>query len=122
MIDLGAGCGLLSLMASENPEVNVTAFEENKSLAKMCDNIMKENHRLNVKVINRLSTKFSEPPAKCNLLVTEIFDCAIFGERMLESILHAHHILITEQDYKIVPCGARLYASGKVYVDSNKFY
>lgn len=113
MIDLGAGCGLLSLMASEHPEVNVTAIEENKSLVKMCENIMKENNRTNVKIINCFSTKLSEAPARCNFLVTEIFDCAIFGERMLETLLHAHHILITEKDnFKLVPCGARLYASG----------
>lgn len=32
---------------------------------------------------------------------------------MLETLLHAHHILITEKNsFKIVPCGARLYASG----------
>ncbi|XP_066252340.1 protein arginine N-methyltransferase 9-like [Euwallacea similis] len=122
VIDLGAGCGLLSLMASEHPEVNVIAIEGNKILAKMCDNIMKKNQRTNVKVLNCFSTKLEEPPARCNLLVTEIFDCALFGERMLESLLHAHHLLITEKDdFKMVPCGARLYASAINYKDTQNF-
>lgn len=56
-------------MASDNPEVNVTAIEENKILARMCENVMKENQRNNVKVINCYSTKLSEAPAPCNLLV-----------------------------------------------------
>lgn len=55
--------------------------------------------------------------------MTEIFDCAIFGERMLETLLHAHHILITEKNsFKIVPCGARLYASGKKNIFLIKIY
>ncbi|KAL1510043.1 hypothetical protein ABEB36_004699 [Hypothenemus hampei] len=122
IIDLGAGCGLLSLIASEDPNAIVTAIEENKILAKMCERIMKENKRNNVKVLNTLSTKYTRPPVRCNLLMTEIFDCALFGEKMLDSLLHAHEVLITEKnDFKIIPCGARLYASAINYQDFQSF-
>ncbi|XP_076252544.1 protein arginine N-methyltransferase 9-like isoform X1 [Rhynchophorus ferrugineus] len=122
IVDIGTGCGLLSLIASQNPEVNVTAIEENKLLAKMCENIMKENERNNVKILNCNSTKLVDPPTPCNFLMTEIFDVAIFGERMLESLVHAHQVLITEKDrYKIVPCAAKLYASAINYRSPQAF-
>lgn len=69
MIDVGAGCGLLSLVASESPEVDVTAIEENKVLAKMCESVMKENGRENVTVKNIYSTTLTQPLSRCNLLV-----------------------------------------------------
>lgn len=56
---------------------------------------------------------FLDPPEKCNLIVTEIFDVALFGERALESILHALTVLRTEDDFKIIPCGATVYVTGK---------
>lgn len=122
VVDIGTGCGLLSLIASQNPEVNVTAIEENKLLAKMCENIMKENDRSNVKILNCNSTKLVEPPTPCNFLMTEIFDVAIFGERMLDSLVHAHQVLITEKNnFKIVPCAAKLYASAINYRSPQAF-
>lgn len=123
VVDIGAGCGLLSLIASQNLDVNVVAIEENKLLARMCENIMKENQRTNVKVLNCNSSKLTEPPAVCNFLVTEIFDVAIFGERMLESLVHAHQILITEKNnFKIVPCGARIYAAAINYKSPQAYH
>lgn len=59
---------------------------------------------------------FLDPPEKCNLIVTEIFDVALFGERALESILHALTILRTEDDFKIIPCGATVYVTGKLSI------
>ncbi|XP_060531585.1 protein arginine N-methyltransferase 9-like [Cylas formicarius] len=121
VIDVGAGCGLLSLFASQNSEVNVIAIEENKFLAKMCEDVLKENERVNVKVLNCNSTKLTEPYGSCNLIVTEIFDVALFGERMLESLIHAHQVLVTEKSFKIIPCAARLFAMGIDYRSLQNF-
>lgn len=40
---------------------------------------------------------------------------------MLQTFLHAHETLITEKDYRIIPCGARLYAAAISYKDSQSF-
>lgn len=56
VVDIGAGCGLLSLLASRDPEASVLAYEENKSLYKMCCEIIKENDVKNVNVVNCYST------------------------------------------------------------------
>ncbi|KAJ8945432.1 hypothetical protein NQ318_009888 [Aromia moschata] len=109
VVDIGAGCGLLSLFASRNSLASVVAIEENKTLHKMCLDILKENDVPSVQCLNVYSTDLPGVPCKCNLLVTETFDVALFGERALESIFHAATVLRTEDDYKIIPCGAKLY-------------
>lgn len=44
--------------------------------------------------------------------MTEIFDVALFGERALESILHALLELRTEEDFRIIPGKASVYVTG----------
>lgn len=56
VVDIGAGCGLLSLMASCNNINSITAIEENKTLYKLCLEIFKENNFNNINVLNCLST------------------------------------------------------------------
>ncbi|CAG9832228.1 unnamed protein product [Diabrotica balteata] len=112
VIDIGAGCGLLSLIAAEMPGTSVIAIEENKQLYNLCVDIMKKNEVSNVKVLQCYSLDIEEVLDKCNFLVTEVFDCGLFGERALETIYHASKMLRTEEDYKIVPCGAKLYITG----------
>nr|CAH7747219.1 unnamed protein product [Callosobruchus chinensis] len=109
-----SGCGLLSLIASKDPEACVVAVEENKVLAKMCKDILAENNVKNVKVMNCHSTDIKDPVDKCNLIVTETFDVALFGERVLESIHHALSTLKTEEDFKIVPARAKVYITGRI--------
>lgn len=57
VIDIGAGCGLLSLIASRDPEAIIYAYEENKSLYKICSNILKQNKTTNVNLVNCYSTE-----------------------------------------------------------------
>ncbi|KAG5892993.1 hypothetical protein JTB14_031844 [Gonioctena quinquepunctata] len=112
VIDVGAGCGLLSLSAAKHQGTSVTAIEENKQLVNMCKDVLKANEVSNVNVLHCYSTDIAEPPDKCNLLVTEVFDVALFGERALETILHALTVLCTEDDFKIIPCQARVFVTG----------
>ncbi|KAJ8922870.1 hypothetical protein NQ315_007905 [Exocentrus adspersus] len=117
VVDVGAGCGLLSLMACRNGVTSITAIEENKTLYKLCLEIFKENNFTNINVLNCLSTSLSgiqtNIQSKCNVIITEIFDVAFFGERALESIFHALAVICTEEeDFKIIPCGAKLYVTG----------
>ncbi|CAG9864567.1 unnamed protein product [Phyllotreta striolata] len=112
VVDIGAGCGLLSLISARIPDTSVLAIEENKQLYDMCLDVMKNNQVTNVKVMHCYSTDIEDPPDKCNLLVTEVFDCALFGEKALCTIYHAISVLRTEEDYKIIPAGAKLYITG----------
>ncbi|KAJ8927099.1 hypothetical protein NQ314_020371 [Rhamnusium bicolor] len=112
VVDVGSGCGLLSLFASRDPNTKVDAIEENKTLAKMSVKVYEENDVKNVSVVNVNSSELAGPLDKCNLVITEIFDVAFFGERALETIIHAVTVLRTERDYKIIPCGAKLYVTG----------
>lgn len=56
VIDIGAGCGLLSLIAAHMPGTSVVAIEENKQLYNMCLDILKKNEVTNVKVLHCYST------------------------------------------------------------------
>ncbi|KAJ8984610.1 hypothetical protein NQ317_006072 [Molorchus minor] len=110
--DLGSGCGLLSLYASRHPQVRVLAIEDNKLLFNMSQEILMDNNVMNVSPVNYYSTDILESPDKCNVIMTETFDVALFGERALESLFHALTILRTEENFKVIPSTAKLYVTG----------
>ncbi|CAH0560667.1 unnamed protein product [Brassicogethes aeneus] len=115
VVDIGAGCGLLSLIASEKGNTNVTAIEENKTLYKIFHDILRDLQIGNVRLLNCNSCELSSAPAPCNLIVTEIFDIALFGERALESLVHGLKTLVNYPKFKVIPASADLYVTGVTY-------
>ena len=90
VLDLGAGCGLLSLLAAKLGAKHVYAIERNSIL---CESL-KEHAIINglknkITVINKHSSDVNlleDIKEKANILVTEIFDGALVGEDCLKSI------------------------------------
>lgn len=111
VIDIGCGCGILSLFASRAPNIkNIYAIESSKTLCKIAKNVFKAN-KANVCLISGHSTQMSDSGVKGNLIVTEIFDAALFGEYMLDTLIHAIENLVDDH-FEIIPCAATVYVTG----------
>lgn len=110
VVDIGAGCGLLSLFASQEKSVKkIHAIEMSKTFSKIAKKIFEENHA-SVNLINSDSTKLVDGSIKGNLIVTEVFDVALFGEHMLETLTHALEHL-AEDNFEIIPRRASVYVT-----------
>ena len=117
VVDVGAGTGLLSMYAADStPAVTeVVAFEANTKMAKMAEMILDMNHdvvavkdvamdddgdnvnnKSRVTVLPNLSTDYQGNFGDFDLLITETFDAGLFGEHVLESLYHAHKVLINK--------------------------
>lgn len=111
VIDIGCGCGLLSLFASKGPKIKkIYAIEASKAFCKIAKNVFQANEA-NVNLINTYSTQLNDGKVKGNLIVTEIFDAALFGEHMLDIIVHALDNLV-EDNFEIIPYSATVYVTG----------
>ncbi|XP_044254189.1 protein arginine N-methyltransferase 9-like [Tribolium madens] len=109
--DIGCGCGLLSLIsASHRKDVRVTGMEENKILCDIAQNLCKARGYENVNIIHCNSNTVTAPPAPCNLVVTEIFDAAVFGEDCLKTIHYALEHFVSKK-FRIIPASAKLYVT-----------
>ena len=52
------------------------------------------NSKSRVTVLPNLSTEYQGNFGDFDLLITETFDAGLFGEHVLESLYHAHKVLI----------------------------
>lgn len=111
VLDIGCGCGLLSLFASQCPKVKkIYAIEASKCLCKIAKNVFDAN-KAKVDLINSHSIQLEGDRVRGNLIVTEIFDAALFGEHMLDTLIHAIGSLV-EEEFEVIPCGATVYVTG----------
>ncbi|XP_017781167.1 PREDICTED: putative protein arginine N-methyltransferase 9 [Nicrophorus vespilloides] len=111
VLDIGTGCGFLSLCASKNANTSrIIAVEESEALSAMAEEVFQRNNVENIKVLNGNSTQINDISLS-NVLITEIFDSALFGEHCLETLIHAHEKLL-EKDCRIIPASAKIYITG----------
>lgn len=112
--DIGAGCGLLSLYLASHPsKPTITLFESDETfynlaisnLQHFSPDIILDSHPDNSKNVTR--TKF-----KSNLLVTEIFDVAFFGEGIISTLIHSLKWHIDNRDFKIIPAKVNIFVTG----------
>jgi type II protein arginine methyltransferase len=108
--DIGTGCGLLSLIAASLKGAEVTAIEENKFLFNIAQTIFEKN-KAKVNLIHSNSTQLTSLSTPCNLIVTEIFDAALFGENCLRTIKHALDTFVSEEKFKVIPASAKVYVT-----------
>ena len=111
VLDIGAGSGLLSLMAARAGAERVTGFEMVNDLAEIADLIVEDNGYQDViEIINAKSTSGSvgsgkEMPKKADVLVSEILDTGLLGEGVLHSHRHALKNLCVD-DPMVIPAAA----------------
>ncbi|XP_018898444.2 LOW QUALITY PROTEIN: protein arginine N-methyltransferase 9 [Bemisia tabaci] len=93
ILDIGTGTGLLSIFAVENGAKQVYACDHSPVMVEIASEIFQKMGYLNkVKLIEKTSTELSIPndvPNRVSLIVTETMDAGVFGENLLETVIHA---------------------------------
>ena len=122
VLDIGAGSGLLSLMAASLGASSVLAVEGNKDIAALAQAVVeRNNHSVTqggaIKVINKLSTEvvLDDDPGdrhrrKADIVVSEIIGTLLLGESQLDYIEDARKRLLTP-DATILPAAGIQYAT-----------
>ncbi|MFI6507445.1 50S ribosomal protein L11 methyltransferase [Streptosporangium sp. NPDC050855] len=112
VLDIGTGAGLLSLLAVEAGAGMVVTCEMEPVIAAIARRTMVVNGvDSRVKVVEAKSTDLRvgvDLPRRADVLLTEIFDCALLGEGALPSLEHARRELL-RPDAVVAPQGARLW-------------
>jgi len=113
VLDIGAGTGLLAMMAARAGATHVTACESVEMLAESAYNIIIINGLKNkVNVIHKHSTALApgtDMDRPADLLVAEIVDCGLLSEGVLETIADARSRLLAP-GASIIPRAATVFA------------
>uniref|UniRef100_A0A915BID2 Protein arginine N-methyltransferase n=3 Tax=Parascaris univalens TaxID=6257 RepID=A0A915BID2_PARUN len=111
VLDIGAGTGLLSLMAARAGAERVTAVEVFKPMADCAKKIISaSNYSSIIELISSRSTdlSFEDMNAKPNIIVAEVFDTELIGEGALRTFKEAHQKLVVKS-CRVVPSSARVW-------------
>lgn len=122
VIDIGAGTGLLSMMAARvmdeirGGEVrdgrNVTAFESYLPMGKLMRKVLKANGmEKKIRVVHKRSDEVEmgvDVDSPAHVMVSEILDSELLGEGLIPSLQHAHDVLLVKNP-KTVPYRATIY-------------
>lgn len=105
VLEIGAGSGLLSMMAAKLGAKWVVAVEGSADMAKLARRNLEANGLSDrVKVFNMLSTdlKLKDLPSAPDVLVSEIFGTLLLGESALDYISDVRRRIL-KPDSKIIP-------------------
>ncbi|HHJ17582.1 MAG TPA: tetratricopeptide repeat protein [Gammaproteobacteria bacterium] len=114
VLDIGAGSGLLSMMAARAGATQVTACEVNPALAGQAREMIRDNgYSDRVRVLNKLSQQIDPdtdfpPKTRPDVLLAEVFDTLLIGEGALATIDHARRHLLAP-GATVIPCAGELY-------------
>lgn len=114
-LDIGTGTGLLALYAAECGAESVYACEQSMV---MCE-LSKKSFQLNgcddrIKLIPKHSTHIdveNDLNGKVDLVITETMDCGVFGEGLLQTLIHAKENLLKNSG-QIIPGRVRMFIAG----------
>uniref|UniRef100_K7FWB3 Protein arginine methyltransferase 9 n=1 Tax=Pelodiscus sinensis TaxID=13735 RepID=K7FWB3_PELSI len=124
VLDIGAGTGILSMFAKKAGAPSVYACELSKTMYELaCDVVAANNMEGKIKLLHMKSLDIEIPkhiPERVSLVVTETVDAGLFGEGIVESLIHAwEHLLLqpkpknrdfgTEDYGQVIPAGAILF-------------
>jgi hypothetical protein len=114
VLEIGAGSGILAMMASRAGAERVTTCEANPALADVARRIVAANgFAERVSVVGRKSTQVEvgrDLPRPADLLIMEIFDSVLLGEGVLPSLDDARARLL-QPGARVLPQRARVYAA-----------
>lgn len=112
-LDIGAGTGLLSMLAAEAGAARVVACEQLPAIAAVGrETIAANGHAGRVTFVEKDCRALEIPadlPERADLALFELFDCSLIGEGVLHFLAHAREHLL-RPDARFLPAGARLRA------------
>jgi Tfp pilus assembly protein PilF len=114
VLDIGAGTGLLSMMAARAGAKQVIACEANPTLAALAREVIKHNgYSDRIRVVSKPSQQLDPETdfprnTRPNVMVAEVFDTLVIGEGALSTFEHARRYLLTPNAV-LIPRHAVLY-------------
>ncbi|XP_059616439.1 protein arginine N-methyltransferase 9-like [Phlebotomus argentipes] len=99
VLDIGTGTGLLALYAFRGRAKTIMACETSDVMVSIAQKVFAANGMRDVEVMGKNSRELTEndlPHGRPKLIVTEILDCGVFGEEILETLMHAKEHLLAE--------------------------
>ncbi|XP_048189706.1 protein arginine N-methyltransferase 9 isoform X2 [Perognathus longimembris pacificus] len=124
VLDIGAGTGILSMFAKNAGAQSVYACELSKTMFELARDVVAANKMdRGIKLLHMKSLDIEIPkhiPERVSLVVTETVDAGLFGEGIVESLIHAwEHLLLPpktkgengncEKYGKVIPASAIIY-------------
>jgi len=115
VLDIGAGTGLLSMMAARAGARQVIACEANPALATLAREVIRDNGCSDrIRVINKSSLQLDPDTdfprhTRPDVLVAEVFDTMVIGEGALNTFTHACRYLLAP-GATVIPRQAVLFA------------
>ncbi|XP_075204143.1 protein arginine N-methyltransferase 9 isoform X1 [Anomaloglossus baeobatrachus] len=122
VLDIGTGTGILSMFAKSAGAPHVYACEVSKTMFDLACEVVSANHMEDeIKLLHMKSHDLQIPehiPEKVSLVVTETVDAGLFGEGIVETLIHAWKNLLLEPKPKdanyggygqVIPAGAVVY-------------
>jgi predicted RNA methylase len=113
VLDIGTGAGLLSLLAARYGAERVVSCEGVDRVADVAERVAARNgFGDRISIVRKWSTDVAvgaELPRPADVLVTEVIDCGLVGEGIVDTVRHAREHLLAPQA-RIVPARATLYA------------
>ncbi|KAM7419456.1 hypothetical protein PAMA_016530 [Pampus argenteus] len=125
VLDIGTGTGILGMCAKKAGAAEVYACELSKTMYELACEVLTANEMDGrIKILHIKSLEMEVPkdiPHKVSLVVTETVDAGLFGEGIIESLIHAwHHLLLPPQrgedeirepsaTGRVIPAGATVF-------------
>lgn len=113
VLDMGAGTGILSIFAKEAKFRDVYACERSSTMCDLIERVVVANQcQDDITIIAKNSTELisgTDFPERVDLLVTETFDAALFGEHVIPSLIHAWENILHPETGKVIPERATVY-------------
>nr|XP_006629607.1 PREDICTED: putative protein arginine N-methyltransferase 9 [Lepisosteus oculatus]XP_015199997.1 PREDICTED: putative protein arginine N-methyltransferase 9 [Lepisosteus oculatus] len=125
VLDIGTGTGILSMCAKKVGAARVYACELSKTMYELaCEVVSANGMNGEIKILHMKSLDMEVPrdiPDKVSLVVTETVDAGLFGEGIVESLIHAwKHLLLPPQGSqgpcstptrtgRVIPAGATVF-------------
>ncbi|KAM9770276.1 protein arginine N-methyltransferase 9 [Menidia menidia] len=98
VLDIGTGTGILGMCAKKAGAAEVYACELSKTMYELaCEVVAANGMDGSIKIIHKKSLEMEVPkdiPHRVSLVVTETVDAGLFGEGIIESLIHAWHNLL----------------------------
>ncbi|XP_040891977.1 protein arginine N-methyltransferase 9 isoform X1 [Toxotes jaculatrix] len=125
VLDIGTGTGILGMCAKKAGAAEVYACELSKTMYELaCEVVTANGMDGSIKLLHMKSLEMEVPkdiPHRVSLVVTETVDAGLFGEGIIESLIHAwHHLLLPPQrgenelreqsvTGRVIPAGATVF-------------